>query len=72
MALIGAGVGELAAAVRSAFRPHLVQAGGPEGSAEPPLLRRRSSVGHRPTAYVCENFACQAPVTDPKELTALL
>ena len=29
---------ELAAVVRSAFRPHLVLAGGPEGASEPPLL----------------------------------
>ncbi len=72
VALIGADVSELAAVVRSAFRPHLVQAAGPEGSAEPALLRERPAVDGRPSAYVCESFACQAPVTDPKELTGLL
>jgi len=28
--------------------------------------------GGRATAYVCENYACQAPVTTPEELRALL
>ncbi len=72
VALIGADVGELAATVRSSFRPHLVLAGGPDGSEEPPLLRQRPLVDSTATAYVCENFACQAPVTDPKELAGLL
>ncbi len=72
VALIGDDVSELAATVRSGFRPHLVLSGGPEGSEEPPLLRERSARHGKPAAYVCENFACQAPVTDPKELAGLL
>ncbi|HYH54546.1 MAG TPA: thioredoxin domain-containing protein, partial [Solirubrobacterales bacterium] len=72
VALIGADVSELATVVRSAFRPHLVQAAGPEGSVEPALLRERPTVDGLPAAYVCEGFTCQAPVTDPKELTGLL
>jgi uncharacterized protein YyaL (SSP411 family) len=72
VALVGDDPGELAAAVRSAFRPHLVLAGGPEGSTEPPLLRDRPSVDGQPTAYICEHFACQAPVSTPKELLGLL
>jgi uncharacterized protein len=72
VALVGDDAGELATIVRAGFRPHLVLAGGPPGSEEPPLLGDRSPVEGRPTAYVCERFACQAPVTDPRALTALL
>jgi len=63
---------ELARVVRSAHRPHLVLAGGPEGSSLPPLLRDRPAANGRPAAYVCEGFACKAPVTEPGELARLL
>jgi len=65
VALIGDDLSVLAAVVRSEHRPHLVLAGGPEGSANPPLLKGRDAVEVRPTAYVCERFACQAPIADP-------
>jgi hypothetical protein len=72
VALVGDDAGELAALVRSAFRPHLVLAAGPADSEEPPLLRDRPRVDAHPTAYVCENFACQRPVTTTQELATLL
>jgi uncharacterized protein YyaL (SSP411 family) len=72
VALIGGDLTELAATVRSALRPHLVLAGGPEGSEEPPLLAGRSLVDGRPAAYVCENFSCQLPVASAAELSELL
>jgi uncharacterized protein len=63
---------DLAAVVQRAHRPHVVLAGGPEGSERPELMRERPAVEGRPAAYVCEQFACKAPVTEPKELQAAL
>jgi uncharacterized protein len=63
---------ELAGVVRSAHRPHVVLAGGPEGSERPELLRERPAVEGKPAAYVCEHFACKQPVTEPEELEAQL
>ncbi len=74
VALVGPteGVDDLAASVRADFRPRLVLAAGPEGSAEPPLLRDRTPVEGRAAAYVCENFACELPVTSAQELSTRL
>jgi uncharacterized protein YyaL (SSP411 family) len=72
VALIGEDLDELAAVVRSELRPHLVLAGGAEGSDRPPLLRERSELDGKPAAYVCEHFTCQAPTADPAQLSRLL
>ena len=37
-----------------------------------PLLEDRDRVDGKPTAYVCENYACSLPVTEPAELAAQL
>jgi uncharacterized protein YyaL (SSP411 family) len=66
--------------VRERFRPHVVLAGLPAGSAPiaggesdgVPLLKGREPVDGGAAAYVCEHFACQAPVTTPAELQAAL
>jgi uncharacterized protein len=66
VAIVGPDAGALARVVRSRFRPHLVLAGGePDGV---PLLAGRDQAG----AYVCENFTCKRPVSDPAELEELL
>jgi hypothetical protein len=70
VALVGADRQPLEEVVRSRFRPHVVLAGGePDGV---PLLENREPVDGRAAAYVCENFACQRPVTEPGDLAALL
>jgi uncharacterized protein YyaL (SSP411 family) len=61
-------VAELAVVVRSAHRPHLVLAAGPEGTETPELMRGRTAVEGRAAAYVCENFTCRMPVTEPDQL----
>jgi uncharacterized protein YyaL (SSP411 family) len=72
VALVGDDLDQLAAVVRERFRPRLVLAGGQEGAAEPPLLAGRTAVDGKAAAYVCENFACQLPVTGAEELRRLL
>ena len=37
-----------------------------------PLLEDRDRVDGKPTAYVCENYACSLPVTEPAALAAQL
>jgi uncharacterized protein YyaL (SSP411 family) len=70
VAIVGPGAHELLRTVRAAFRPHLVLAGG-AGDAVP-LLAGRTPVEGQATAYVCEHFACQAPVTSAEALAAAL
>ena len=70
VALVGEDPSALARVVRARFRPHLVLAGGEADGV--PLLQDRPPVDGRPAAYVCESFACKAPVTEPEELERLL
>jgi hypothetical protein len=56
------------------YHPHQIVALGTtdaEASAVP-LLQARSQIEGRATAYVCHDFTCRAPVTDPDALKALL
>jgi uncharacterized protein YyaL (SSP411 family) len=70
VALVGDDTTSLERVVRSKFRPHIVLAGGqPDGV---PLMEGRTPVNGAAAAYVCEQFACKQPVTEPAELEALL
>ena len=60
-----------------AYLPNKVVAGwdparGTEAIEGVPLLQDRPPVDGRPTAYVCENYACQLPTTDPETLAGQL
>jgi uncharacterized protein YyaL (SSP411 family) len=51
------------------WRPNLVLAVSSVASASTvPLLEGRDLIGGRPTAYLCRDFACRLPVTDPNAL----
>jgi len=71
IAIIGDRSGDLEREVWAEYRPFKVVAVGDEGSALP-LLGNRIQVNKEPTAYVCENFVCQRPVTTVDELRELI
>ncbi len=62
VAVIGGPDTEVARAALAAFDPNAVVAFGP--SDDVPLLQGKDFVDGRPVVYVCENFACQAPITE--------
>ena len=60
--------------VRSGYRPFQVVALGAPATDEPamPLLRDRGLVDEQAAAYVCRDFACLAPETEPSILQTRL
>ncbi len=63
----------LVAVTRSGFRPRAVVACGADpASSAVPLLGGRFRLAGHPTAFVCRDFACRQPVTEPAALDALL
>ncbi len=63
VAIVGAPNDEVARAALAGFEPNTVVAFGP--SEDVPLLEGKAQVDGKPTVYVCERFACRAPITDP-------
>ncbi|HXG76215.1 MAG TPA: thioredoxin domain-containing protein [Gaiellaceae bacterium] len=68
LAIAGPVTAPVARAALAPFQPDTVVAVGP--SEEVPLLAGKGLVDGRPAVYVCERFACRAPVTDPAALAA--
>ncbi len=57
------------------YQPNRVVVGAAEGApaaAGLPLLTERGTVNGRPTAYVCQHYVCQLPVTEPEALARQL
>ena len=67
LAIAGPVDSPVARAALAPFRPNAVVAVGPGDGV--PLLEGKSLVDGRPAVYVCERFACRAPVTDPVDVS---
>jgi uncharacterized protein YyaL (SSP411 family) len=66
LAIVGDPQSDVAHAALRGFDPNAVVAFGPADDV--PLLEGKTPVDGKPAVYVCERFACRAPVTDPAQL----
>jgi uncharacterized protein len=69
--VVGPKGNEIERAIAKNYLPHsiLITSADPDSDAEAmPLLRGKTMIDDQPTAYVCENFVCQRPVTTVDEL----
>ena len=67
--------GALLEPVRARWRPFQVLAAAAPATvlaSAVPLLHDRVAIDGQPTAYVCRDFACELPVTDPEALRSRL
>jgi uncharacterized protein YyaL (SSP411 family) len=69
LAIVGPHDSDVARAALADWDPLAVVAFGP--SEEVPLLAGKGLVDGKPAVYVCERFACRAPVTDPAGLARI-
>jgi uncharacterized protein len=67
--VIGSPEDAIAQAALASFDPNAVVAFGP--SEDVPLLVGKDFVDGHPALYVCERFACRAPVTEPSQLAGV-
>jgi hypothetical protein len=62
----------LLAVARAGFQPHRVLAVGDPRSTALEVLQGRFALDGRATVFVCREFACRRPVTEPAALAAEL
>jgi uncharacterized protein YyaL (SSP411 family) len=62
----------LSRAVAEHYLPARIIAYGDGQSAELPLLAGKTTLHGAPALYVCRQFACRAPVTEPKDVATAL
>jgi uncharacterized protein YyaL (SSP411 family) len=68
LAIVGSPDSDIARAALDSFDPNAVVAFGPSDVV--PLLKGKDFVDGQPAVYVCERFACRAPVTDAAALVS--
>jgi uncharacterized protein YyaL (SSP411 family) len=68
IAIVGEPANVLERAVLETYLPDSVIALSRGDSSEPPLLAEKIMTDGQATAYVCENFVCQRPLTDVEDL----
>jgi uncharacterized protein len=70
LAILGPVESDVARVALARFEPSSVVAVGPATGV--PLLEGKGLVDGKPAVYVCQNFACQAPETEPDNLSKAL
>lgn len=73
VAIVGPDADDLARLIRGTYTPHVVLAVDPSGvlGDDIPLLEGRAN-GDQTLAYVCEQFVCQRPVSEIRDLATAL
>ena len=76
IAIIGkkedAKTGAMLAALHGLYLPNKIVALSEPNDAVLPLLANKPQIDDSTTAYVCENYVCQAPTTDVEEFVEML
>jgi hypothetical protein len=72
--IVGSEPGAMLQALYEQYRPNKLVARVETEAQMPssPLFQGRTLVGGKTTAYVCRDFACRQPTTDPAELSSQL